>query len=89
MIRVTVTARGVTGFSRDPVEMELPPGSTIAAVLDLVLAAKRGPKQDTDPKVFRGVIATVNGRYVPASQVEEWVLAANDEITVMPMVLGG
>ncbi|MCL5734177.1 MAG: MoaD/ThiS family protein [Actinobacteria bacterium] len=89
MICVTVTARGVTGFSKDAVQMELPRGSTVATVLDLVIAAKSGPQKNTDPKIFRNVIATINGRYVPASQVEERVLAAGDEISVMPLIVGG
>jgi len=89
MIDVTVTARGVAGFSKDPVEMELPPGSTVAVVLDLVLAARQGPRHETDPKIFRNVIATVNGQYVPASLVEQRVLISGDEIRVMPLVVGG
>ncbi|MBN1321912.1 MAG: MoaD/ThiS family protein [Thermoleophilia bacterium] len=89
MISVTVTARGVAGFSNDPVEMELPLDSTVAIVLDLVLAAKQGPRHETDPKAFRNVIATVNGQYVPASQVEQRVLISGDEIRVMPLVMGG
>jgi len=89
MIQVTLTARGIVGLSKDPVEMSLPLGSTVATVLDLVLAAKGGPKQETDPKIFRNVIATVNGLYVPASQVQERVLAAGDRIEVMPLIVGG
>jgi sulfur carrier protein ThiS len=89
MVRVMVTTRGVAGMAADPAEIELPSGSTVAAVLDLVLAGKRGPKPDTDPKIFRNVIATVNGRYVPFSEVEETVLAAGDQINVMPLIVGG
>jgi sulfur carrier protein ThiS len=109
MIRVVVSAKGVPGFSKTPVEMELPPGSTVATVLDLVLGAKGdaakgvaakgvaakavdaegGPQQGTDAGVFHNVIATLNGSYVPASAVGERALATDDEITVMPLVVGG
>ena len=89
MIRVAVTAKGVPGLSKDTMEMELPADSTVATVLDLVLAAKGGPKPETDPKVFRSVIATVNGRYIPASLVDKTVLGAGDEVTVMPLIVGG
>ncbi len=89
MIRVTVTVKGIVGISKDPREIELPSGSTIATVLNLILAPKRGPEQETDPKIFRSVIATVNGTYVPASQVEERVVAVGDEIAVMPLIVGG
>ena len=89
MIDVTVTARGVTGFPKDPVEMKLPPESTVATLLDLVLAAKCGPPHETDPTILRNVIATVNGQYVPVSQVEQRVLATGDQIRIMPLVVGG
>ncbi len=89
VIRVVVTAKGVPGFSKTPVEMELPPGSTVATVLDMVLAGNGSPRKDTDPGVFRNVIATLNGRYVPVSEVEERALATNDQIAVMPLVVGG
>jgi sulfur carrier protein ThiS len=88
-IRVTVTARGLAGSAGDPVEKGLPSGSTVATVLGLVLAANPGLDQDTDREIFRNVIVTVNGRYVPVSQVEQTLLAAGDQITVMPLVVGG
>lgn len=88
-IHVSVLARGLSWFSNDPVEMELPSGSTLATVLNLVLAAKRGPDQETGAKVPRSVIATVNGEYVPPSQIEERVLASGDEIALMPLIVGG
>lgn len=76
-------------MAAEPMEVQLPCGSTVATVLDWVLAAKGGPKPDTDPKIFRNVVATVNGKYVPFSKVEETVLAAGDEITVMSLLVGG
>lgn len=88
-IRVKVTARGIAGLATEPVEMQLPSGSTVAAVLDWVSAAKGGPKPDTDPRIFCNIIATVNGRYVFFSKVEDTPLAAGDEITVMPLIVGG
>ena len=89
MIRVMVTAKGIAGLSEAPVEMELSLGSTVATVLDLVLAAEGRSKHDTGPQVLHSVITTVNGRYVPVSQVQEWALAAGDQITVMPLIVGG
>ena len=89
MILVDVTARGVAGFSAEPVEMELPPGSTVATVLDRVLAAKRDSLSPSDGKAYRNVIATLNGHYIPASQVEQKVLATGDQIAVIPFIAGG
>jgi sulfur carrier protein ThiS len=88
-MRVTVTAKGMPGFAKDPLELELPSGSTVATVLDLVLAAKGGSRPHTDPQVFRTVLATVNGRYIPASAVEQTGLATGDEVGVMPLIVGG
>lgn len=88
-IGVKVTARGVAGMAAEPVGMQLPPGSTVATVLDRVAAAKGGPQPDTDPKVFRNMVATVNGHYVPFSEVESTVLAAGDEIAVIRLIVGG
>ena len=88
-IGVKVTARGIAGLAAEPVEMQLPSGSTVATVLDWASAAKGGSKPDTDPKIFRNVIATVNGHYVPFSEIETTALAAGDEITVMPLIVGG
>jgi sulfur carrier protein ThiS len=89
MIRVAVIAKGVPGCSKDPIEIELPADSTVATVLRLVLAAEGVPQPETDLKVFRSVIATVNGRYIPASLVDKTVLGAGDEVTVMPLIVGG
>lgn len=68
-IRVTVTARGVSGFPYDPVEIELPSGSTVATILDLVFAAKRGSLDNAEPSTPRNAIATLNGRYVPLTSM--------------------
>ena len=89
MLRATVTARGVPGFQSGPVEMELPTGSTVATVLDLVMAAKPGGRETSNPKAFRNVIVTLNGRYVPVSQVETQALANGDALSVMPLIVGG
>jgi sulfur carrier protein ThiS len=89
MVTVTVAARGFSGSTADLVEMELPAGSTVAVVLDYVLAAKGGPGPDTDPKVSHNVIATVNGRFVPFSEFGKAVLTAGDQVTVMPLIVGG
>lgn len=89
MIHVAVTAKGVPGFSKDPMQMELPADSTVATVLDQVLTVNGGPKPETDPKAYGSLIATVNGRYIPTSLVDKTVLGADDEVTVMPLIVGG
>lgn len=88
-MHVIVTARDVPGFSKNPVEMELPTGGTVADVMDLVLKKKTGVSHGVRPATSRNVIATVNGRYVPVSEVDMRVLADGDSVTLMPLVVGG
>lgn len=89
MVHVILRTQGMAGFSDGSVEMDLPPGSTVAKAVDLALAAAGGPVKASDPAAFRNLIVVRNGRYVSVSEIPRQILAEGDHVSVMPLVVGG
>ncbi len=89
MLRVKVKARGVTGLQDGSTELELPPGTTLEGLLDMVHPAKAVLQEDTKQKSPRNIIVMVNGAYVSAAEAPQKVLGTGDVVTLMPLILGG
>jgi molybdopterin converting factor subunit 1 len=77
-VRVLVFASYAEALGRDSLDVELPPGSTVAACVEAV-------RQLTGDRVPPGPLVAVNRRYAKGEQP----LSDGDEVALIPPVAGG
>ena len=88
-MRVTVHSRGVTGLPPGTKEMELSAEATVEDLLRVLAAGQAGAQVSKNTGIPTNLIVTHNETYVPVSRFATQVLGAGDEVTIIPLVVGG
>jgi sulfur carrier protein ThiS len=89
-MRVTVNIKGVTGLPSGSKDIELKAAeSAVEDLLQALLAERAGAQDGTNSGVPTNLIVTHNGQYVPVSRYRTQLLAAGDEVNIIPLVVGG
>jgi sulfur carrier protein ThiS len=88
-MRVTVTVKGVTGLPTGSKDIELESQSTIEDLLRAFLAEQTQVPASMSTGIPTNLIVTHNGQYVPVSRFRTQQLSAGDEVTLIPLVVGG
>lgn len=77
---VTVVARGVPGLEDTGQVLAVRDGTTVAELLRTLVPTTERPTN---------LIVTLNGRYVPAAELDTTILQESDRLEIMPLVVGG
>ena len=91
-VRVQFTAQLRTAIGRSSDELELPDGSSVAALIESLAAmfAEARPHLLTaDGQPHRSLLIVVNDAAVSAASAAEGRLCEGDAVTLMPPIAGG
>ncbi len=88
-MRVTVDTKGATGLPVGRTDIELNAETTVEGLLQVLFAERAGAQSPTTTGVPSNLIVTCNGQYVPVSRFSTQLLSAGDEVTIIPLVVGG
>ena len=89
MMRVTVNSRGVAGLPPGTKDVELNAGATVRDLLLVLFAGQAGAQASSNVGVPTNLIVTYNETYMPVSRFGTHVLEAGDQVTIIPLVVGG
>jgi MoaD family protein len=91
-VRVQLTAQLRTAIGRSSVELELPDGSSVAALIELLaemFAEARPHLLTADGQPHRSLLVVVNDSAVLSLNADQALLRPGDAVTLMPPIAGG
>jgi sulfur carrier protein ThiS len=88
-MRVTVNTKGATGLPAGSTEIELNTDATVEDLLRALFAGRAEAQTSTNPGIPTNLILTHNETYIPVSRFGTQVLSAGDEVSIIPLVVGG